>query len=152
MVVAVSAEEVLSMIDFWASQDLSGAGVATQVPESLIGLAVLTMNWADTTILGLTDESATYDEEVARLRVSIKERELALLALLGENPLNSGLLGRQSVASRESVTAHIWASRAASRASGRTDLVDPEGYIRQRLNWTEREMLSFSELIAQHAH
>ena len=63
--------------------EASGQGL-----NSLIGLAVLTKNWADATILGMADEAATFDEEIAKLQVAIEERELTLLALRGENPFN----------------------------------------------------------------
>ncbi len=149
---AVSAQETLDWIDFQASQDLPGTGTSRQVLSSLIGLAILTMNWADATILGMADEAATFDEEISELQVAIEERELTLLALLGEDLFNAGFFGGQGVANSDSATVRVWASRAASRASGLTDLVDPEGYFRQRLDWAERELLSFSELIAQIAH
>ena len=92
---AVNAQEVLDWIDFQASQDLPGMGTSAQVLRSLVGLAVLTMNWADATILSMADKAATFDEEIAKLQAAIQERALPLLALLGEGIFNAGFFGGQ---------------------------------------------------------
>ena len=149
---AVNAQEVLDWIDFIAGETLPGFGMASQVTNALVGKAVLTMNWADATILGLSDEAATYDEEIAKLQAAIEDRELTLLALLGEDIFNAGFFGEQAWANTESASARLWASRVSGRASALTDLVDPEGYIRQRLAWAESELLSYADLIIELAH
>ncbi|MCY4596475.1 MAG: hypothetical protein OXC19_16950 [Bryobacterales bacterium] len=149
---AVSAQEALDWIDFIAGENLPGFGMSSQVMNAMIGEAVLAMNWADATILGLSDEAATYDEEIAKLQVAIEERDLTFSALLGEDIFNAGFFGKQGVANAEAVSARVWASRVSGRASALTDLVDPEGYIRQRLTRAERELLSFADLISQLGH
>ena len=120
-------------------------GTAAETVFSVLGWAYLWINWSYAVILGHEQRARDYATEAAELKLDDS----------GDDELSFGtssVSGAEEISVALSMALRAQACLVGSENALICDALDPEGYVRQRLQFVYDDMLNFAQIIRDLGH